>query len=317
MKMDQRERRRSNSNASSNASSRSRLSSIAIFWIGLIAFLISSLLCNHLALQRISNNDTLDERGSSWIDLRDSVLRAYAYQGDTTMNTNTNTNINTRTDAFINDIELVDFSNLKLPEREATEATEAETAEAIVAMTKLQQKIRMSIPDEDRPSIVWLMSYPNSGTSFTMVMTHTDSNTTVAVNYPQEPQSLGHPLESLYTSSQVPFILQPNMTLPSKYIMTKTHCDGYCTHCHPNDFVDIGIQSFLKTCRSSRTNEFAEYKHSVSVKKAIHLMRDPVDNVVSNYRLLLKGFQNRNSTRLVKHFTNNKEGFLKFCDVSC
>ena len=184
-------------------------------------------------------------------------------------------------------------------------------------MTKRQRIIRSTLLDKDRPAIAWLLSYPNSGTSFTMMMTNYDSNRTVASNYEQEPLNLGHDIEPLYNSSKVPFLLHPNMSLPSKYIMTKTHCKGYCTHCPPNEYANIKVNAFIEGCRAdSPKNDYELYNKTIQVAKAIHLMRDPIDNIVSNYRLLVKQFQRNNQTRLIKHFTNDKEGFFRFCMVS-
>jgi len=202
--------------------------------------------------------------------------------------------------------------------------------EKLVAMTNHMQKIRSTIPDNDRPSIAWLLSYPNSGTSFTMLLVNIHSNRTVASNYPHEPKKIGHVVEPLYNSRfnsshapSPPFLLHPNMSLPSKYIMTKTHCAGYCTHCSTSSHFNMSKETFLAGCRSSRNEEFGDYNDESMegqrpgvVKKAIHLMRDPIDNIVSNYRLEVKKFGRKNQTLLMKHFTNDEEGFFKFCAVA-
>ena len=182
------------------------------------------------------------------------------------------------------------------------------------AMEKL---LRNEIPDINRPDIVWLMSYPNSGTTFTLRLVITDSNQTVATNYPAEPQFNGHEHENLYQSSNVPFLLFPNMSMPSKYILTKTHCGGHCLHCDPEEFAKLEIKSFLSDCRSSKSKNWGHYENSANqrVKKAVHLMRNPIDNSVSNFHHLLKQFKRDNHTGLLKLFPNNEKGFRDFCEV--
>jgi hypothetical protein len=182
----------------------------------------------------------------------------------------------------------------------------------------IEKEVRKRISDASRPDIVWLMSYPNSGTSYTMRMVTEDSNHTVATNYPNEPKHCGYESVPIYRSSNVPFFLHPNMSMPSKYILTKTHCGGHCLHCEPQNFAELEINSFLSNCSSSKSEEIGNYDDSANrrVKKAVHLMRDPIDNAVSNFHHLLKQFKRDNHPGLLKLFPNNKEGFRQFCEVS-
>lgn len=195
---------------------------------------------------------------------------------------------------------------------------EVDEEQRVAYNTKMEQTKRRNISNERRPSIVWLMSYPNSGTSFTMSMTFKDSNHTVAVNYPAEPKHFGHSLESLYDSSAVPFLLHPNLTLPTKYILTKTHCTGYCTHCPPHRYFNLTKEFFYEKCASVTDHKdeghYSDFARS-RVEKAVHLFRDPVDNVVSNYHLLLKQFKRKGNNKLLGYFSNDRAGFRKFCEV--
>lgn len=182
-----------------------------------------------------------------------------------------------------------------------------------------QKMIRDKLPNENRPSIAWLMSFPNSGTSYTMKLVNTDSNMTVATNYPLEAHfGIRYTLYDQSSSELPPYILHSNLTLPKRYIMTKTHCTGYCTLCPPVKYTNITIQEFLDDCRSSRDTNFGVYDSYASgrVEKAIHLMRHPIDNIVSNYNLQRKKFLRNNSTTLLEVFTNDQQGFLKMCEAS-
>lgn len=182
----------------------------------------------------------------------------------------------------------------------------------------IEKEVRNKISDSSRPDIAWLMSFPNSGTSYTMRMVTEDSNHTVATNYPNEPEHCGREILPLYRTSKVPLFLLPNMSMPSKYILTKTHCGGHCLHCEPEIYARLNVDDFLSKCSSSKSEEFGYYNNSANlrVKKAVHLIRDPFDNAVSNFHHLLKQFERKNQTGLLQLFPNSREGFRSFCDVS-
>ena len=159
------------------------------------------------------------------------------------------------------------------------------------------------------PAVAWLMSYPNSGTSFTITMTFTDSNTTVAVNYPKETHNRGERVEALYSNSTLPVLLTPDLDLPSQYILTKTHCGGTCAECGPKKYGET-FHSFMTKCASNRGRD--PYDLTL-VKKAIHIIRDPIDNAVSNFRLKVKQKTLANATKWLSHFSNDADGFVRWC----
>lgn len=84
---------------------------------------------------------------------------------------------------------------------------------------------------KSRPKIVWLMSYPNSGTSYTMTMVARASNRAIATNYGREVTVPPIPNTPLYPgyewSYQGPYYNpDPRRPLPKEYILVKTHCGG-------------------------------------------------------------------------------------------
>ena len=179
-------------------------------------------------------------------------------------------------------------------------------------------EMRNKTKDIDRPSIVWLMSYPNSGTSFTMSLVALDSNRTIASNYPEEATDIGFEVESLYRESTVPFFVRSDLPLPSKYIITKTHCGGRCLTCPAKQYANFKLSAFLLECGYSRNVDYGYYDEYARrrVKKAIHLMRNPISNCVSNFHHLRTIFKLENKTGLLRLFSNDKAGFNQFCEVS-
>ena len=170
--------------------------------------------------------------------------------------------------------------------------------------------------DRDRQDtqvkLAWLMSYPNSGTSYTMHLIQRASATTVATNYRQE--SYAHlqkgqpqpPVPVLTTSPGGPFVLSPEKPLPQTYIMTKTHCGSRCVNCSASKYVETK-DSFLKQCSGGKDSSFGAYFYDPElVKRSIHLIRNPFDNVVSNFHLAAK-------RRAYSEYGNNMEGFRQWC----
>jgi hypothetical protein len=177
------------------------------------------------------------------------------------------------------------------------------------------QRKRMGLP-----GIAWLMSYPNSGTTFTLQLVETVSKSTVATNYGQEYQLRFHehvdaiPVSN--KSSNGPFLLSPEKSLPpvDSFILTKTHCGGYCFFCL---YIETK-HSFKSQCAQGNTVDSnqkvrsSQYDFNI-VEKAIHLVRDPFDNIVSNFHHDRNKKVKGDNTAWLLKFPNNASGFKKWC----
>ena len=220
------------------------------------------------------------------------------------------------------------------------------------------------------PQIVLLMSFPNSGTSYTLRLVHKTSNKTIGTNYEKE-INYG---KSIPISSQLspygPFMLQDrHMNVPKKdksqsndsyhhLILTKTHCAGYCVDCNIREYF-IDRYQFQRGCATNRllpnhhhhhrhhsyinitenngTNTGSDnkdnhintkirtmtrimggkssiYDYRIEPKKVIRLVRDPFNNVVSNFHLWLKQ-QSQEGTGLDRDFTKDGKGFMEYCHI--
>lgn len=99
----------------------------------------------------------------------------------------------------------------------------------------------------------------------------------------------------------------PDFTHPTKFVLCKTHCGGRCEKCGPNNWAETP-HSFLVQCLSGKRGyvkdnktmwEMVSYDASL-VGKAVHLIRNPFDNVVSRFHLgkkkcPLSGYKKTNS----------------------
>jgi hypothetical protein len=176
------------------------------------------------------------------------------------------------------------------------------------------------------PKVVWLMSFPNSGTSYTLHLTREATNTTTATNYALEGDIKDEPSVPVRRGEhQGPFlqlIRDRTTTVPSKYILTKTHCNAFCSDCKPRNYIETP-RSFEVSCRSGKravlnefgdlTNKRVTYDQSV-VAKAVHVFRNPLDNVVARFHL---DYNTAKSSKKASDWTekhpNNRTGFATWC----
>jgi len=209
-------------------------------------------------------------------------------------------------------------------------------------------------PSAPYPRIAWLMSFPNSGTSYTSKMVMSATKTFTGSNYGdvnvlKEGQDgvgdkgkthgelhgiKGTSVPILESSSAGPFWADPHsksLRVPSEgYILTKTHCGAYCMNCGPSKYI-ITEHMFLQDCATGKRTyatksgqlktEKSVYRSDL-VQRAVHLIRDPFDNVVSRFHLehnhmekmakQTKDTQSKASVMLQK-YTRDREGFRAFC----
>lgn len=169
--------------------------------------------------------------------------------------------------------------------------------------------------------IAWLMSFPNSGTSFTGHFVRSLGMVNSGTNYGHENNNneTGTSIPIFGDQPGGPFWMDPNMypnySFPTRWVMVKTHCGGRCETCPPSQYGE-STYSFKYKClagtrRTKVNSTFVDEKVSYPadrVTKAIHLVRDPFDNVVSRFHLEQKG--NRSGSR----FDSSKDGFRGYCE---
>lgn len=142
-------------------------------------------------------------------------------------------------------------------------------------------------PEEGKVGVIWLMSFPNSGTSFTLHLVRTSTNYTTGTNYALEGDIKDQPSEPVFPGEkglEGPFYeLIPNVhtTEPKKYILTKTHCHGFCGSRRCPNYIHTS-RSFQMGCRSGfravkgENGEMEQVRVTYDkeiVKAAIHLFR--------------------------------------------
>jgi len=127
-------------------------------------------------------------------------------------------------------------------------------------------------------SLVWLMSFPNSGTSYTLRLVGSATGQPVATNYGKE-TSLAPVFDD---SPRGPFWLDESpVPNEGRLILTKTHCGMYCHSCSATRTARE-MNEFTAACGTNEDHSQPAYPPT-RVKKGIHLIRDPFDNIVSRF----------------------------------
>ena len=174
-------------------------------------------------------------------------------------------------------------------------------------------------------------SEQNSGTSYTSYLVRVVTGQRTATNYGTENVGAdGTSVRVFERSLEGPFWSDPERNkysfpqLGSKgypYVLTKTHCGGRCDQCPPERYIE-NHQSFSRQCfqgfriTKNSNGELQEVLGRYSkdlVARAVHLIRDPFDNVVSRFHLAYKHFVKRNYTDKIEMYPRSKEGFRAFC----
>ena len=162
------------------------------------------------------------------------------------------------------------------------------------------------------PRVAWLMSWPNSGTSYTLRLVRDITNLSTATNYGHEHRINDASILVHQKWINGPFRANVSQELPRNFILTKTHCGSRCVHCAPDGYLETP-RTFQRSCQSGRRHfnstwsKEAIYQPDI-VSRAVHLIRNPMDNVVARFHL-----SRRHAGGGDKAFDNNATGFQAWC----
>lgn len=142
------------------------------------------------------------------------------------------------------------------------------------------------------------------------------TGTTTATNYARD-LNPSIPVHAHWPNG--PFLHHAGQPMPLNYILTKTHCGGYCMDCAPDVYVQTQ-PAFESSCRTGQRydEQYPETGRSVTYdasipQKVIHLIRDPFDNLVGRMHLAAKHQLRRNATAGVD-FNDGLSGWCSYLD---
>jgi len=172
------------------------------------------------------------------------------------------------------------------------------------------------------PKVALLLSFPNSGTSYTGKLVRRATLTITATNYGYNNlDEKGNSIPLFDWSPGGPFITNPENArnrYPQgrSYILTKSHCGGTCFGCPPKKYL-LTEEEFIDSCLESSYKErfvknIAIYDQSI-IARTVHLIRNPFDNVVSRFHLKRNQMIGRAEYDWLDSYPDNKTGFRGFC----
>ncbi len=218
--------------------------------------------------------------------------------------------------------EVVDEADVAVEESVATEE-----AEPAVIVEDVVEDVVEEGPQEP-PEVTLLISFPNSGTSFTMQASMLLTSMTAGTNYWNEVEhksntSIMFPDIENKTGHGPYFLREQEMGMPKHYVLTKAHCTGYSND-DPIEAYLVNETEFAQSCQSTHhvpeggtDVEIYPYDTRIMPKTAVRLVRDPFDNIVSNFHHWTHNFMQEDDP-LGKDFSNDEEGkvkmFQKFCE---
>jgi len=166
--------------------------------------------------------------------------------------------------------------------------------------------------DDSIPRIAWLMSFPNSGTTYTQNLVQTVSGYNAASNYGEgvEKRIWEEISNGPFYSTSFPNNDDENWAVsPTGFVLTKTHCSSYCLWCTSNNYITTAAK-FSKSCgrTSHHVHDFGYYDTAL-VKKAVILIRDPFSNIVARFHKHNKILKQKKETL----YSLDEEGFRTMC----
>jgi hypothetical protein len=136
------------------------------------------------------------------------------------------------------------------------------------------------------------------------------SNMSVAASYAREESWHGVTTSRVRVFDNGPYWVQPLRSRPKTVVLTKTHCGGYRYNRPLSESIETA-HLFPMLCASAFPTDFKrDASHSGygydKVNRAIHLIRDPLDNLVARYHYF--------GVRLDEaRYTRDAKGFARFC----
>lgn len=107
-------------------------------------------------------------------------------------------------------------------------------------------------------------------------------------------------------------------------VYANSHCGGFCHNCGPHKSIETP-HAFLLLCSRAEENIIVNgtekksfrkhvYDYEHDVDRAVHLIRDPLDNMVSRYHLGLHKVEHSGDEEKLQRYTYDAQGFHNFCE---
>ena len=174
------------------------------------------------------------------------------------------------------------------------------------------------------PGLALLLTFPNSGTSFTITMIRKVTQLDTASNYVGEVSRYdSHVNVTVYTDHpEGPFWRgSASAPLPNTTVLVKTHCTGYDLN-NGIFAYELSKERFAGACRytstTSNNTQHGRYPAEL-VDRLVHIVRNPYDNLISrfhheyNRRVPAAKMGNERARNWTLQHPKNQTGFRQFC----
>ena len=173
------------------------------------------------------------------------------------------------------------------------------------------------------PSLVWMFGFPQSGSAYIFHLIHVITKTATATNFGHSVMDLKgvvhvakHDSYRVYDGAG-PALLSANiLENPQKRILTWASADGACRNCHPRKYM-YNYARFRELCWEGSILENGQQvavKYNPEyVKSAVHLFRDPFDNIVLRFWAEREEMQILGHNTWLKRYPSSSDGFQTWC----
>lgn len=174
------------------------------------------------------------------------------------------------------------------------------------------------------PSLVWMFGFPQSGAAYIFHLIHVITKTATATNFGHSVMDLKgivhvakHDSYRVYGTGG-PALLSANiLDVPDKRILTWASADGACRNCHPRKYM-YNYARFRELCWEGSIldngQQVAVKYNPEYVKSAVHLFRDPFDNIVLRFWAEREEMQILGHNTWLKRYPSSSDGFQTWCN---
>lgn len=216
--------------------------------------------------------------------------------------------------------EMNELSQQMLSENKLTFESTTATSVRTISMSRSDRKLGWSA--ERDPEIVWFMSFAASSADYFLYLIHESSGYTTGTNYGVVfMNKKGDVYANKKDSSSVfpggPSYYTKKLKRSKKKVAIRTSGAGYCFFCHPKDYYFVNFFKASATGVEYKNGKMRKIQYDGRiVKKMVHLIRDPFDNIVARYYSFVR-LMNKDQVSVTKankaKYTLDPDGFQSWC----
>lgn len=184
-------------------------------------------------------------------------------------------------------------------------------------------KANMNVPGVN-PSLTWFFGFPQSGNTYVFHILHSVTDKATATNYGFSVMDLEgkvhaaiHDSVRVYGESGPALYTSKFLETPDTRILTWASSDGACRNCHPRKYM-YNYGRFRELCWEGTImkdgNQVAVKYNPELVKSAVHLYRDPFDNIVLRFWAEREAKAAGNHISWLERYPPTHTGFQSWCN---